>query len=209
MSVELLSAHGLPDTAVLGDFLQRQRWFAGRGRALSGVGVHDVAVLHEGEPALLLVLLSAAYADGGPEERYQVPLAVRHAEAPADLGEKLLVQNEQDGGLVSVYDALAEPALAWWFWQAMAESRSLTTQNGATVVPAPAVTNGQQGTYVYVLNPDSTATARPIQVDRADDVLAVVASGLTPGETVITDGQFRLGPGARVVVRGARPAGAK
>ena len=130
MSVELLSAHGLPDTAVLGDFLQRQRWFAGRGRALSGVGVHDVAVLHEGEPALLLVLLSAAYTDGGPEERYQVPLAVRHAEAPADLGEKLLVQNEQDGGLVSVYDALAEPALAWWFWQAMAESRSLATQNG-------------------------------------------------------------------------------
>ena len=83
----------------------------------------------------------------------------------------------------------------------------LTTQNGATVVPAPAVTNGQQGTYVFVLNPDSTATARPIQVDRADDLVAVIASGLTPGETVITDGQFRLGPGARVVVRIPKPAG--
>lgn len=85
----------------------------------------------------------------------------------------------------------------------------LTQQKGATVVPAPAVTNGQQGTYVYVLNPDSTTTARPVEVERSDDVTAVIRSGLKPGETVITDGQFRIGPGARVMVResrqGARP----
>jgi membrane fusion protein, multidrug efflux system len=79
----------------------------------------------------------------------------------------------------------------------------LAVEHDALVVPAPAVTNGQQGAYVYVLNTDSTATPRPVQVRRADDVTAVIASGLKPGETVVTDGQFRISPGARVQVRKA------
>jgi len=119
----------LPDTAVLGDYLQRQRWFAGRGRVLEGVRILDTAVLQEGNPALVYVLLGASYADGG-EERYQCPLAVREGEAPPDLGERLVSQGEQDGRLVVVYDGLAEPSLAWWFWQAMAATRSLRTDHG-------------------------------------------------------------------------------
>ena len=79
----------------------------------------------------------------------------------------------------------------------------LAVERDALVVPAPAVTNGQQGAYVYVLNADSTATPRAVQVRRADDVTAVIASGLKPGETVVTDGQFRISPGARVQVRKA------
>lgn len=81
----------------------------------------------------------------------------------------------------------------------------LATEANAIVVPSPAVANGQQGTYVYVLNPDSTTTSRPITVERGDDVATVVASGLKPGETVITDGQFRIGPGAKVIVRNPKP----
>jgi multidrug efflux system membrane fusion protein len=77
----------------------------------------------------------------------------------------------------------------------------LTTLTNAMVVPATAIANGQQGTYVFVLNADSTASSRPVVVDRSDDVTAVVSHGLEPGETVVTDGQFRLGPGARVLVR--------
>jgi len=77
----------------------------------------------------------------------------------------------------------------------------LYTEPRATVVPAPAVTAGQSGTFVYVLNADSTVTARPVTVSRTVDELAVLAGGLEPGETVVTDGQFRLSPGARVLVR--------
>lgn len=79
----------------------------------------------------------------------------------------------------------------------------LTTEADAIVVPAPAVTNGQQGAYVFVLNPDSTASPRPVRVRRSDDVTAVIAGGLKPGETVVTDGQFRIAPGAKVLVRKA------
>ncbi len=77
----------------------------------------------------------------------------------------------------------------------------LYVQAHVTVVPAPAVTSGQQGAYVYVMNADSTVTPRPVVVDRTADELAIVSRGLQPGETVVTDGQLRLSPGAKVVVR--------
>jgi multidrug efflux system membrane fusion protein len=64
------------------------------------------------------------------------------------------------------------------------------------------VSTGQAGTFVYVLNADSTVTPRPVKVSRTVDEVAVLADGLHPGETVVTDGQFRLSPGARVLVRG-------
>ena len=65
MSIDMLAAHGLPDTAVLGDYLQRQRWFAGRSRVLRDVRVVDTAMLQEGNPALVFVVLAATYGDGG------------------------------------------------------------------------------------------------------------------------------------------------
>lgn len=77
----------------------------------------------------------------------------------------------------------------------------LYVEPGVTVVPALAVTNGQQGAYVYVMNPDSTVSTRPVTVSRTVDELAVLSAGLKAGETVITDGQLRLAPGARVQVR--------
>lgn len=80
----------------------------------------------------------------------------------------------------------------------------LSMKRGAIVIPAPALNTGQKGTYVYVMNADSTAAVRAVQVVRSDDEFAVIGSGLARGETVITDGQFRLAPGGRVVVRNPR-----
>jgi multidrug efflux system membrane fusion protein len=77
----------------------------------------------------------------------------------------------------------------------------LYTQNDALVVPSPAVTGGQQGTFVYVLNADSTVAPRPVTVDRAEDEFTILSKGLKAGETVITDGQLRLSPGAKVMVK--------
>ena len=77
----------------------------------------------------------------------------------------------------------------------------LFTSSNALVVPSQAVSMGQQGSYVYVVQPDSSASPRSVVVDRSQGDLAVIASGLTPGERVVTDGQLRLSPGAKVVIR--------
>jgi len=77
----------------------------------------------------------------------------------------------------------------------------LFVSSNALVVPSQAVSLGQQGAYVYVVQPDSTAIPRNVLVDRTQDDLAVISSGLTAGERVVTDGQLRLSPGAKVLIR--------
>src|SRR5467141_683597 len=76
----------------------------------------------------------------------------------------------------------------------------LGMQNDAIVVPSQAVMQGQQGTYVFVVNNDGTATTQPVTVERTLDSLTVVA-GVPAGALVVTDGQLRLTPNAKVDIR--------
>jgi multidrug efflux system membrane fusion protein len=77
----------------------------------------------------------------------------------------------------------------------------LSVDAHAVVVPAMAVQNGQQGQYVYVVGADRTASVRPVKVARTNGDDAVIADGLRVGEEVVTDGQLRLTPGARVSMK--------
>jgi multidrug efflux system membrane fusion protein len=74
----------------------------------------------------------------------------------------------------------------------------------SVTVPAVAVQSGQQGQYVYVVTAEKVAEVRPVTVAFEVDNEAVIARGLSGGETVVTDGQLRLAPGARVEVKPAR-----
>jgi multidrug efflux system membrane fusion protein len=73
-------------------------------------------------------------------------------------------------------------------------------QKDALVVPAQAVQAGPRGQYAYVVKADMTAEAREIKLDRIDGDIAVIASGLNKGETVVVKGQLRLAPGAKVAI---------
>ena len=80
---------------------------------------------------------------------------------------------------------------------------TLATESQAITVPTQAVQTGQSGQYVWVVRKDLTVESRPVTVSRTQGPLAVVARGLEPGEQVVTDGQLRLAPGARVEIRKA------
>ena len=54
---------------------------------------------------------------------------------------------------------------------------------------------------MFVVKPDLTAEARPVKVDRNIDNESVIASGLSAGEKVVTDGQIRLVTGAKVEIK--------
>jgi multidrug efflux system membrane fusion protein len=68
----------------------------------------------------------------------------------------------------------------------------------ATVIPAEAVQNGQQGQFVYVVKPDNHVEIRPVTAGRPFGSKIAIDSGIAPGETVVTDGQLRLFPGAQI-----------
>ncbi len=73
-----------------------------------------------------------------------------------------------------------------------------TIRRGATTVPATVVQRGPQGTYAYVIKDDLTVEQRPIKVARQEENKAIIDEGLTPGERVVVDGQYRLQPGSKV-----------
>jgi multidrug efflux system membrane fusion protein len=90
---------------------------------------------------------------------------------------------------------------ALWPGEFVAITLVLGMQNDAVVVPSAAVMQGQQGTYVFVVNSDGTAATQPITVERTVDSLSVIA-GVPAGALVVTDGQLRLTPNAKVDIRG-------
>jgi len=68
----------------------------------------------------------------------------------------------------------------------------------ALVVPTGAIQDGQKGSYVFVVRADMTVEPRNVTIGPAVDNRTVIRSGLAAGETVVTDGQLRLFPGAPV-----------
>jgi len=73
----------------------------------------------------------------------------------------------------------------------------------AVAVPSAAVQVSQTGTYVFVVV-DGAAKVQPVTVARAVAGESVIASGLTGGETVVTNGQLQLSNGTRVAIRGPK-----
>ena len=82
----------------------------------------------------------------------------------------------------------------------------LYVEDSAVVVPSQAVMNGQQGTYLLVVNQDGTARSQPVTVERTAGAYAVIAQGVRAGDEVVTDGQVRLVTGAAVEVKGVAEA---
>jgi membrane fusion protein, multidrug efflux system len=94
-----------------------------------------------------------------------------------------------------------------WPGQFVRVTLRLTTQQNAIVVPNEAVQTGQNGSFIYVVKPDRTVESRPVTTGARVDQDMVILTGLEPGETVVTEGQLRLAPGSRVVVRDGRGGG--
>jgi multidrug efflux system membrane fusion protein len=70
----------------------------------------------------------------------------------------------------------------------------------ATTIPATAVLHGQDGLYAYVVRPDGKVEPRPLQMGYSTEQFYVVKDGLKAGETVVTNGQYRLTAGTLVAV---------
>jgi membrane fusion protein, multidrug efflux system len=87
---------------------------------------------------------------------------------------------------------------------------TLSTEPNAIVVPTVAMQSGQQGTYVFVVKPDMTVELRPVVTERQAQEETIVSNGLVADEIVVTDGQLRLVPGAKVSIKsGAAANGSK
>jgi multidrug efflux system membrane fusion protein len=136
-----------------------------------------------------------------------VPVAatIPNDSGPAEPGTLSFVDNAVDPatGTVKLKATFENNQQRLWPGQFVNVLVTLTTQTNAIIVPSAAVQTGQQGRYVFVVKDDQTVEMRNVQVQRTAGEKSIVASGLSPGETVITDGQLRLRPGSKVKVTDA------
>jgi multidrug efflux system membrane fusion protein len=125
-------------------------------------------------------------------------------EGPAAVGKIAFVDNavDENTGTIRVKGTFPNTDRRLWPGQFVNVVVTLTTDPKAIVVPSVAVQNGQQGPYVFVVKQDQTVEMRPVTVDRVSSLETVLASGVQPGDTVVTDGHLRLVPGSHISVKG-------
>ncbi len=105
---------------------------------------------------------------------------------------------DQTTGTVKLKATFANADRALWPGQFVNARLLVDTRRDGIAVPAAVVQRGPQGTYAFVIKPDQTVEMRPITVDQVQDGVALIASGLRQGESVVVDGQYRLQPGSKV-----------
>src|SRR5580704_1946588 len=132
------------------------------------------------------------------------PLAVTTIISPerSVVGELTFIDNSVDNttGTINLKASFPNADRSLWPGQFVNVVMTLRTLRGVTVIPSEAVQSGQSGQFVFVLKPDGTVTNRPVTLGQTIDNRIVVEAGVAPGDTVVTDGQMRLIPGAPVRV---------
>jgi multidrug efflux system membrane fusion protein len=141
-------------------------------------------------------------ADGELQVTAQVPNSGEHAIT----GKLSFIDNTTDvtTGTIKLKAEFANKDKALWPGQFVDVVMTLTEQQNAVVVPTTAIQNGPNGQYVFIVKDDHTVDLRDVKVARAEGNRSVIATGVKPGETVVTVGQLRLAPGTKVSIADAK-----
>lgn len=121
-----------------------------------------------------------------------------------DAGTLTFVDNAVDPttGTIKLMGTFPNASRRLWPGEYLNAEVTLAVEANAVVVPQAAVMTGQADLYVYVVTPQGTAENRPVTTGNTVNGLTVIQKGLQPGEQVVTDGQLRLFPGAKVLISG-------
>jgi multidrug efflux system membrane fusion protein len=117
-------------------------------------------------------------------------------------GELSVIDNQIDSttGTIRLKATFANEDLKLWPGQFINVRLQVSVRKNALTVPASVVQRGPNGTYAYVVTSGQTAEMRPLTVERIEEGTAIIASGLQPGEKVITDGHYRVQPGGKLKI---------
>jgi len=126
---------------------------------------------------------------------------------PAEQGVISFLDNMVDSatGTIKIKGTFANGQTRLWPGQFVDVVLTLASIPDAVVAPSQAVQTGQEGQHVFVVKPDRTVALRPVETGVNFNGEIVIAKGLRAGETVVTDGQLNLVPGAKVEIKKDAP----
>ncbi len=139
----------------------------------------------------------------------KVEAAFQNLNVPPPQGELTFINNtvDESTGTILLKATFPNENNVLWPGQFVQVELTFSMLTNAVVVPSPAIQTGQNGEYVYVVKPDQTAEERPVTIGITYQDETVVQKGLAAGEMVVTDGQLRLTPGAKVSIKTVEPSG--
>ena len=137
------------------------------------------------------------------DDHIAVTATLPQSSSAPETGELTFIDNAVDTatGTILLKATFANRDERLWPGQFVDVVVTLGQEANRVVAPAPAVQTSQQGQFVFVVKDDETVELRPVKADRMDETDAVIESGLAAGETVVTDGQLRLVPGAKAEIK--------
>ncbi len=129
-----------------------------------------------------------------------VKVALQNDAKQTAIGTLAVIDNtvDQTTGTIRLKATFLNANRVLWPGQFVDASLTLGTQSNAVMVPAEAVQPGPRGQIVYVVKEDQSVELRPVVVGLSRGDKVVIDKGLAKGETVVTDGQLRLFPGAKI-----------
>jgi multidrug efflux system membrane fusion protein len=115
-------------------------------------------------------------------------------------GQLAVINNQVDttSGTIRLKAVFDNKDHVLWPGQSVSTRLLVRTLKDATVVPDDAVQHSTNGLYAYTVNQDNKAEVHKIKVSNSIDGRSVVEEGLSPGQQVITGGQFKVQPGSLV-----------
>ena len=132
-----------------------------------------------------------------------VEVSLPEQQGPAETGELSFVDNSVDAktGTINLKGLFANTDARLWPGEFVNTTLILNQRNDAILVPSEAIQSGAEGSHVFVVQTGMKVEMREVVVGESLDNQTVVLSGLKAGETVVTDGQLRLIPGAKVTIK--------
>ncbi len=141
---------------------------------------------------------------------FRAPLLVRaysqETGALLDTGDLSIADNRVDPstGTIELKARFPNAARRLWPGQFVNVQLTLQTLRNVTTIPLTALIRGPNGQYVYVIDKTKHAIMRPVKLSVSADTVAVVTSGVKPGDMVVTDGQMLLKSGTLIKIANAR-----
>jgi multidrug efflux system membrane fusion protein len=186
-----------------------------QGNLVHASDPNGIVVLTQIQPISVLFTLPQQQLGQVNKAFAKAPLRVEATESDSkhvlDRGTLQVVNNQVDQttGTVQLKAEFPNADLQLWPGQFVNVRLLIDTLHQVVVVPTAAVQRGPNGTFVYLLQPDSTVAVRLVSITQQDENQAVVASGLAAQDRVVTSGFGQLADGRKVAVStGARPSAA-
>ena len=177
-----------------------------QGNIVHATDTNGIVVVTQLQPISAVFSLPEDNLQSVSQAMAQGPVAVaalsRDGKTELDRGTLLLIDNmiDQATGTIRLKATFPNPHNALWPGQFLNIRLLLQTEHNVLTVPSAAVGRGPDGLFTYVVKPDSTVEMRTVTVGQDTGAIAVIASGLAPGDRVVTAGQYRVQPGALVQI---------